>query len=223
MNGRHNAISTRRWAGVSSSPTCGPIAVTVGRDIDSPRRLRRRLVGMRAAADRWGAVGFRAPALHRSWTSMPQMGFDYDSSYPDTDPYEPQPGGCCSWLPFFNEDLVELPVTLSQDHTVFTLLGEADERLWLRKADAVAAAGGMALIITHPEYMLEKGPLRAYERFLQTYAGDDGAWKALPREVSAWWRRRAASYPEHVDGAWRVAGPAGGEATVAFATEDGIG
>ena len=154
---------------------------------------------------------------------MPQMGFDYDSSYPDTDPYEPQPGGCCSWLPFFNEDLVELPVTLPQDHTVFTLLGETDERLWLGKADAVAAAGGMALIITHPDYMLEEGPLRTYERFLHTYAGDDGAWKALPREVSAWWRRRAASYPEHVDGAWRVAGPAGGEATVAFATEDGIG
>ena len=51
---------------------------------------------------------------------MPRLGFEYDSSYTDTDPYEPQPGGCCSYLPYFNESLVELPITLPQDHTVFS-------------------------------------------------------------------------------------------------------
>ena len=65
---------------------------------------------------------------------MPLLGFDYDSSYPDTDPYEPQAGGCCSWLPFTNGDLVELPITMPQDHTLFTILRVEDERPWLDKA-----------------------------------------------------------------------------------------
>ena len=87
---------------------------------ESPlRSSRARLPLMREFAERWNAVGFRSPATQRVWELMPQLGFDYDSSYPDTDPYEPQPGGCCSWLPFFNDDLVELPITLPQDHTLF--------------------------------------------------------------------------------------------------------
>jgi hypothetical protein len=52
---------------------------------------------------------------------MASLPFEYDSSYPDTDPFEPQPGGCCSWLPYFNGPLVELPITLPQDHTLFVI------------------------------------------------------------------------------------------------------
>src|SRR5206468_56780 len=73
-----------------------------GRDLESLETLTDRLPRMQAAAARWGAVGFRSPATQRRWEWMPELGFDYDSSYPDTDPYEPQPGGCCSWLPYFN-------------------------------------------------------------------------------------------------------------------------
>jgi len=35
--------------------------------------------------------------------------------------------------------------------------------------------------------------------------------------VSAWWRRRAASTLEEVDGEWRVTGPAENDAQLAFA------
>jgi hypothetical protein len=147
---------------------------------------------------------------------MPRLGFDYDSSYPDTDPYEPMPGGCCSWLPFFNGDTVELPVTLAQDHTAFVLLGEQDERLWREKADVLAARGGIACLITHPDYMLDEPRLDAYRRFLAAYATDPTVWCALPRDVSAWWRARAASTPELVDGEWIATGPAAGQATVSF-------
>ena len=72
---------------------------------------------------------------------MPLLGFDYDSSYPDTDPFEPAAGGCCTWLPFFNGDLVELPITLPQDHTLFVIL-RRDSRLWLEKADVLRRAAG---------------------------------------------------------------------------------
>jgi hypothetical protein len=41
-------------------------------------------------------------------------------------------------------------------------------------------------------------------------------WAALPRDVAAWWRRRAASSIERgEDGAWQVVGPTAGEARIA--------
>ena len=70
----------------------------------------------------WQAVGFRSPATHRNADWMPELGCLYDSSFPDTDPFEPQGGGCCSIFPFFLGDLVELPITLVQDHTMLEIL-----------------------------------------------------------------------------------------------------
>lgn len=183
-----------------------------GRDITL---LQERLPAIREYAQRWHAVGFRSPATHRVWQRMPLLGFDYDSSYPDTDPFEPMGGGCCTWLPYFNEGLVELPITLPQDHTLFVILRENESR-WLEKAALLRARGGMALLITHPDYMQEPARLDAYARFLDAVGGD-GAWRALPREVSAWWRRRAASSLERDGDGWRIAGPAAGEAAVAYA------
>lgn len=185
-----------------------------GRDLESPARLGERLPGMRAAAERWGAVGFRSPATHRDWELMPQLGFDYDSSYPDTDPFEPQGGGCCEWLPFFDGAMVELPLTMPQDHTLFVILRHADERAWVQKAQALRARGGMAMIDTHPDYLLDRTIFNAYRRLLERFADDTSAWKALPCEVSAWWRRRAASRVERAGGEWVVSGPAAAQARV---------
>jgi hypothetical protein len=187
-----------------------------GRDV-SPATLPDRLPGIREAADRWRASGFRAPATRRVWELMPRLGFDYDSSYPDTDPFEPDGGGCCTWLPFFNGATVELPITLPQDYTVFTILQEPDESLWLAKAEELRRRGGLALLITHPDYMLGAAGRDAYRRFIEAFAGDETAWGALPREVAGWWRRRAVSSLEQTDGSWRVVGPAAGEARVVFA------
>lgn len=164
-----------------------------GRDLASRRMVQQRLPGIRAAAERWGAVGFRAPATQRRWEWMPLLGFEYDSSYPDTDPYEPQPGGCCTWLPFFNGDLVELPITVPQDHTVFEILGKQDESLWVEKIEFLRQHGGMALVLTHPDYLEEGGAgFRAYDRLLTRYADDPSVWRARPRDVAAWWRERRA-------------------------------
>jgi hypothetical protein len=73
----------------------------------------------------------------------------------------------------------------------------------------------MALLITHPDYMLERERLDVYDRFLASFAGDETMWAALPRDVASWWRRRAASSIERGDdGGWRVTGAAAGEARV---------
>lgn len=184
-----------------------------GRDL-AAGVFERRLPAMRDYGRRWGSVGFRAPATQRSWERMEQLGFDHDSSYSDVARYEPQSGGSCSWLPFFIGDMVELPITLPMDHTLFELLAQEDGRVWFEKASFLRERGGIALLLTHPDYMLQPVRLAEYERFLSHVACDSSAWLALPREVAAWWRRRAASSLELHGAAWRVVGPAANDARV---------
>jgi hypothetical protein len=187
-----------------------------GFDLASLDVLRERLPEMRAWAERWGASGFRSPATHRRFEWMPLLGFDHDSSYSDTDPFEPQGGGCCTWLPYLIDGLVELPITLAQDHTLFVILRRPDEALWIEKAELIRSRGGMALLDTHPDYLLEDGRLDAYRRLLEHASDDPKVWRALPSEVSSWWRRRAASRIERERDGWKVAGPAAGKAAVAL-------
>jgi hypothetical protein len=186
-----------------------------GRDLASDK-IRARLPGMREAAARWGAVGFRSPATHRVWEWMPELGFDYDSSYPDTDPFEPQAGGCCSWLPFFNGPLVELPITLTQDHTLFVILQQRDPQAWLEKVSFLRERGGMALLITHPDYLGDDDGAGLYETFLSALGADTRLWRALPGEVAAWWRRRRDSHLQRVGEEWEIVGPAADEAEVVY-------
>jgi hypothetical protein len=193
-----------------------------GRDVSSPAVLRRRLPLIRAYASLWQAEGFRSPATLRSAKLMPLLGFDYDSSFSDTAPYEPQPGGCCTWLPYMIGDMVELPITLTQDHTLYELLGHRDETHWLEKAQFLRDRGGMALIITHPDYIGNPHLLASYGRFLEAFADDSTAWKALPREVSAWWRRRARSHLAEIDGQWTIVGPAEREGRVELTSPHGV-
>ena len=193
-----------------------------GRDLE-PDELERRLPEMRRWAERWGAVGFRSPATHRDWDTMATLPFEYDSSSPDTDPYEPQPGGSCSLLPFPNRGIVELPITLPQDHTLFVILRARDAGVWIEKTDRIRARGGMALMITHPDYTVQAPIARAYEQLLRHVADDPDVWRALPAEVAAWWRRRAASRLTRDGSAWRVTGPAAGEARVAWSVPPAAG
>ena len=102
------------------------------------RPSRRTLPKIHRYLDEWGAVGFRSPATHRNADWMPRLGVLYDSSFPDTDPFEPQAGGCCSIFPFFLGDMVELPITLVQDHTMWEILQHPGIDLWLQKSDWIS-------------------------------------------------------------------------------------
>lgn len=187
-----------------------------GRDVASRRLLDQRLPTMREYADRWGAVGFRSPATQRDWQLMPTMGFEYDSSYTDSDPYEPQPGGCCTYLPFFNEAMVELPITLPQDHTLFEILQHNNGELWVGKAREIRDRQGMVLVLAHPDYAHDDRLRRAWRQLLDEFADDDTAWQALPREVAAWWRDRAGSHLQQGPDGWKLQGPAAGRGRVRY-------
>jgi peptidoglycan/xylan/chitin deacetylase (PgdA/CDA1 family) len=141
-------------------------------------------------ADEHGLRGFRAPSTLRRAEWIASMTFDYDSSFSDTDPWEPQPGGTCSVFPFFlGERMIELPYTLPQDHTLIHILRRDPLPVWILKANWLAALGGMILTLTHPDYITYC--LGKYEELLKHLTDIDNAWRALPSEVAAWWRRRA--------------------------------
>jgi peptidoglycan/xylan/chitin deacetylase (PgdA/CDA1 family) len=169
----------------------------------------------------WGAVGFRSPATHRNAEWMPELGCLYDTSFPDTDPFEPQAGGCCSILPFFLDDLVELPITLVQDHTLFEILREDSIAQWTRKSDWIIEQGGLINLITHPDYLDTPRRLRLYEEFLEYLAAQTRGWYALPREVAAWWRDREALSLVEDDGDVRIEGLGAERASLAWARVDG--
>jgi hypothetical protein len=193
-----------------------------GRDLASRRLMEKRLPAMRANADRWNAIGFRSPSTQRDWQLMPRLGFDYDSSYSDTDPYEPQSGGCCTYLPFFNQGMIELPITLPQDHTLFFILQDAGPDVWIRKAQFLRERNGMALILTHPDYARDPRVADGYRELLEAFHGDDAAWHALPREVARWWRERNASALRRDGGGWRIDGPAAVQGRVGLAGSGGL-
>lgn len=185
-----------------------------GRDLASAALLAERMPEIQRYARAWEAVGFRSPATQRAWDLIGSLDFDYDSSYPDTDPYEPQPGGCCSWLPFELGNVIELPITMPQDHALFTILRHTDARMWLEKARRLRERGGMVMALTHPDYQPDDRARQPYRELLEACAGDATAWYALPREVSAWWRRRMASAIERRPDGWQVVGPAAAEASI---------
>ena len=138
---------------------------------------------------------------------MPELEFEYDSSFPDTDPYEPQPGGCCSIWPFFIKNLLELPLTMPQDHTLFEILGHKDIAIWIQKADWIEKHSGLVLINVHPDYMDSPQRLQLYEEFLRYMRNKDSMWHALPRDVARWWRERNASTLHTLDGKYLIQGP----------------
>ena len=93
---------------------------------------------------------------------------------------------------------LELPYTLPQDVTLFLVLRERSNDIWKQKLDWVAARGGMALLIVHPDYLSFEGepganefPASIYEDFLKYARKHYGktAWFARPRDVAAYVKR----------------------------------
>jgi hypothetical protein len=157
----------------------------------------------------WGAVGFRSPSMYHNLGWIHDLDIEYDASTFDTDPFEPQPDGMRTIFPFlvrrhgFQRGYVELPYTLPQDFTLFILFQERNIEIWKRKLDWIAEQGGMALLITHPDFMtfngmqtrFEEYPSGYYEEFLAyvrtRYEGR--YWNALPKEISRWVRMAEAA------------------------------
>ena len=179
-----------------------------GKMFKSRRIFEERARRINEILKEWRVVGFSSPSMHRNLDWVLDLDIEYDISTFDTDPFEPQNEGVGRIFPFFVNDAasgrgyVEIPYTLPQDHNLFIILGEKDIRVWAKKLEWITANGGMALVNTHPDYMLfdgarrgfEEYPVRQYLSFLEhvrtRYAGQ--YWNALAREVARFWRAEMA-------------------------------
>lgn len=163
----------------------------------SRAEFERQLPELRSAARDLGAVGFRSPSTHRVVEWLPELPVAYDCTMFHSDPYEPQPGGCCTLWPFRLGPIVELPYTLPQDHTLLTLLRERSAQRWLGLVDAIEARHGLVQCLSHPDpgYLGERYHRRLYVDLLDALAERPRLWRALPRDVASWWRLRETAEP----------------------------
>jgi peptidoglycan/xylan/chitin deacetylase (PgdA/CDA1 family) len=159
----------------------------------SRAEFERQLPALRRSVTELGASGFRSPATHRVPEWLAELPVDYDVTMPFSDPYEAQPGGTCSAWPFFIGPVLEMPYTLPQDHTLFTLMRRKDSSVWVEQMLRLKRHFGLIQCVSHPDvgYLADHRNEIIYRGFLEALRSQDDLWHALPRDVSRWWRARA--------------------------------
>ena len=190
-----------------------------GKLFNSERLFKDRMLKIEKYSEQWKTEGFRSPSLLRNSVWMKNFAFEWDSSFPDWDPYGPQPGGSKTVFPFFiSHKTVELPVTMLQDHTLFEILGKKDIEFWKEKIEYIESLNGLANIIVHPDYIFQDSRIEYYRQYLEYLKSKGNIWNALPCEVADWWRRRDKSNIKvDADGKPHIEGPAAEDGVIATA------
>ncbi len=154
----------------------------------SEKIFNERVPYINSAIKKYGAVGFRSPMVHRNLTWLQRLDVEYDASCFDYDAFQPFSGGTKSIWPFIAGKFVELPYTIPQDHTLFYSLKQINPNLWIEKTKWVYDNFGTILVLTHPDYLINKEHLSVYTEYLQYLKGLDSVWHGLPRELAARWK-----------------------------------
>jgi hypothetical protein len=168
--------------------------------------------------------GFRSGAMYREQRWYSAFEFDYDMSVPNVAHLEPQRGGCCTVMPYFVGDVLELPLTTAQDYSLFFILRDYSIALWRRQIEAIVEQNGLISMITHPDYLVGARERAVYVellRHLHMLRNTGQTWVALPGEINDWWRQRRAMTLSGSGSSWRVEGAGSERARVAYATLDG--
>ena len=183
----------------------------------------RRAVAINQYAREFQSRGFRSGAMYREQAWYWAFDLDYDMSVPNVAHLEPQRGGCCTVMPYFVGRVLELPLTTTQDYSLFHILGDYSIALWRQQAELILARHGLISVITHPDYLLGAREQAVY-RDLLAYVADlrdrRGTWVTLPAEVNRWWRSRDQMTLVNSGGSWRIHGPGSDRARLAWATLD---
>ena len=147
-------------------------------------------------------------------------GHRYDISVPNVRHLDPQRGGCCSVMPYFIGNVLELPITMTPDHTLFDIFSDDSLDLWQQQSRLIADNHGLLSFIAHPGFILERTARDTYAGLLAHFARlrrQGEVWMALPKEVDLWWRERARMKIVGAAGRWRIEGPGRERARLAFA------
>jgi hypothetical protein len=180
----------------------------------------RRASRINAYAREFGCDGFRSAVMYREQTWFDAFEFSYDMSVPTAAHLEPQRGGCCTVMPYFVGDILELPLTTTQDYSLFFILNDYSTQLWREQIDVISKNHGLVSVITHPDYLTGERERAVYVellRHLSQLRTQSRLWMALPAEINRWWRNRHQMTLVRSGDAWRVEGPDSHRARVAYA------
>ena len=167
------------------------------------------------------AAGFRSGALYRNPEWFEALDFSYDMSFPNVAHLDPQRGGCCTVLPFFIGRILELPLTATQDYSLFHILNNYSLDLWIRQIALITEKHGLVSFIVHPDYVIEKRARETYQAlldYLTQLRADGRLWIALPGQVDQWWRERNQMKVVRDGNRWRIEGRGKERARLAFGT-----
>jgi len=126
-------------------------------------------------------------------------------------------------MPYFVGKIVELPVTTSQDFTLFHILNDYSIDLWKQQTALIRRKNGIISVLTHPDYLLEERARRVYSSLLEnlrTMIDREKIWAALAGDVDLWWRARRQMKLVRKDNEWEITGPEKERARLAYAILD---
>ena len=170
------------------------------------------------------SLGFRSGAMYRNQQWFEEFDILYDMSVPNAAHLEPQHGGCCTVMPYRIGEILELPLTMTQDYSLFHILGDYSIDLWKKECEQILERNGLISFIVHPDYLVEQRAQNAYVdllNYLSSLRAEGKLWTALPQDVNFWWRNRSEmKLVQHGD-RWHIEGTDKDRARVAFATIEG--
>jgi hypothetical protein len=193
-----------------------------GRLYKDRREFARRADQINDYGMRFMASGFRSAVLYRRQEWFSDLDFSYDMSVPNSGHLEPQRGGCCTIMPYFVGKMLELPVTTTQDYSLFNYLRSFSIDLWKRQIELILEQNGLISFIVHPDYIMKDRESRVYQQLLAHLAElrtERNVWVTAPGEIDRWWRQRSKMELVSDGDGWRVVGEGSERASVAYASE----
>jgi hypothetical protein len=192
-----------------------------GRLFNERQEFLRRAKKINEYVRKFNARGFRAGAMYHNADWYDAFEFSYDMSVANVAHLEPQRGGCCTVMPYFIGDIVELPLTMTQDYSLLHMLKLTSIDLWKHEISLIENRNGLLTMIAHPDYLIDAKNRAVYESllaYLREVADRDKIWTALPCDVDRWWRARSEMRLVRRDDKWEVEGRESHRARIAYAT-----
>lgn len=189
---------------------------------DNRAQFLARVAKINDYGRKFRARGFRAGVLYRNQEWFDAFDFDYEMSVPNVAHLDPQRGGCCTTMPYFIGNLLEIPVTDIQDYSLFNVLNDYSIGIWKQQTAMILERHGLMTFIVHPDYIIEPRARAVFEALLDHLAhlrDEEHVWTALPREINQWWRERAALRLVRAGAGWRIEGAGAERARIAWAEE----
>jgi hypothetical protein len=197
-----------------------------GRLVCDRKEFQSRARRINHYARRFRAGGFRSAVMYRNLDWYDVLDVSYDMSVPNVAHLDPQHGGCCTVFPFFIGRVLELPLTTTQDYTLFHILKDYSINLWKEQISLISQQHGLISFIAHPDYIIHRAARRAYTDLLEYLCelrSEGKTWFGLPNEVNAWWRLRQKMSVVKTGTSWRITGKGNDRARLAYAVFEGGG